>query len=317
MFLRQHRPLLLHYYLTTACQCSCSFCDIHRMPKTRANATDVFQNLAAARKLGAKFVDFTGGEPLLHPNLPEFLNQANKLGFITSVTTNGLLLSDRAEQLKGLIDLPRLSLDGTESIHNTLRGCDSYKTALEGLKKAHEVGLKFDILFTLCRDNQNTLQHVYEVARQSRTVLILDPVFNYFNNDEYRELDGLLAAWQGRPGVYVNRAFLKLRREGGNRVRKPVCKAADAVIVINTDNELVLPCFHKTVDKLLIHGNLLKVWASEAAVKVRDSQGRYDWCEGCTINCYMDPSFCYRLDAYCLLSFYSKARYAYYKYWKQ
>jgi len=41
------------------------------------------------RDNGFLVVYFTGGELTLHPNLIEIVNYANKLGFMTSVTTNG------------------------------------------------------------------------------------------------------------------------------------------------------------------------------------------------------------------------------------
>ena len=34
-----------------------------------------FANLRDAKKAGCRFVDFTGGEPLLHPELPRFLSE--------------------------------------------------------------------------------------------------------------------------------------------------------------------------------------------------------------------------------------------------
>ena len=39
------------------------------------------------------------GEPLLHPLLPRFINRAKEKGFLSMLTTNGSLLSERGEEL--------------------------------------------------------------------------------------------------------------------------------------------------------------------------------------------------------------------------
>jgi MoaA/NifB/PqqE/SkfB family radical SAM enzyme len=276
----------------------------------------VLRNLEEARRLGAKFVDFTGGEPLLFEALPMALRRAKQLGFITSVTTNGLLLAERAPELSGLIDLPRVSLDGTEAIHDRLRGRACYARAIEGLEACRRYKIKADVLFTLCDQNKGEIDRVYEVARSFGAILIVDPVFNYFQNQDYRHLDDQLRPWLAQRGVYVNRAFLRLRQKRGNSRAAPVCHAVDAVIVIDPGNALVLPCFHRQRARVPLEMGLEAAWRGREAAEMRKGQGRLPQCEGCAIHCYMDPSFCYRLDAYFALSLFSKAKYALDKYFR-
>ncbi|OGS34264.1 MAG: hypothetical protein A2293_13675 [Elusimicrobia bacterium RIFOXYB2_FULL_49_7] len=311
MVLFRRKPLLLHYYVTTACQLRCSFCNIPEGSAQTANINEVFYNLKTARRLGARFVDFTGGEPLLFGPLPEALRYANKLGFVTSVTTNGLLLEKRAPELAGLISLPRLSLDGSEAVHDHIRGKASYQAVLAGLAACRRYRIPADIIFTLSAENRNDITHVYEVARAHGAILILDPAFSYFSNPDHRELDVLIREWASRPFVYVNRAFLRLRNRGGNSIREPVCKAVRAAIVIHPNNELLLPCFHHATTRLSLANGLESVWNSAERKGALLQEGRIPACAACTINCYMDPSFCYSMDAYFGLSLYSKIRYAF------
>ena len=69
---------------------------------------DVFMFVEDRCRLDISVIDSTGTDA--------DGKEALKLGFVTSVTTNGLLLADRAEELKGLIRLPRLSLDSAEHL---------------------------------------------------------------------------------------------------------------------------------------------------------------------------------------------------------
>lgn len=103
------KPVLCNYYVTYRCNASCHFCDIWEKPSPYINKTDVNQNLKALKKLGVKVVDFTGGEPLLHNEIHDFLLMAKEMGFITTLTTNGLLYPKKAKQLSGLIDMLHFS----------------------------------------------------------------------------------------------------------------------------------------------------------------------------------------------------------------
>ena len=87
----RHRPVLCNYYVTYRCNAKCSFCDIWEKPSPYITLESVSSNLPALKKLGVKVIDFTGGEPLLHRQMPEILQMAKEMGFITTLTTNALL----------------------------------------------------------------------------------------------------------------------------------------------------------------------------------------------------------------------------------
>ncbi len=103
------KPILCNYYITYRCNAKCAFCDIWKKKSYRespdCSLADVAQNLPLLKKIGVKFIDFTGGEPLLHPALLEMLRRAKRYRFYTSVTTNCLLYPERAKELNRLIDL--------------------------------------------------------------------------------------------------------------------------------------------------------------------------------------------------------------------
>ena len=84
-------PVLCNYYVTYRCNAKCAFCDIWEKPSPYITLADVEANLRDLKRLGVNVIDFTGGEPLLHRQLPDFLALARQMAFITTVTTNGLL----------------------------------------------------------------------------------------------------------------------------------------------------------------------------------------------------------------------------------
>lgn len=311
------KPLLLHYYITTRCNARCSFCTIWREPSTPdASLADVISNLSLAKKAGCRFVDFTGGEPLLNRQLPAFLQAARKNGFITSVTTNCLIFPERVGDLAGLIDLLHFSIDAdTPELHDAIRGRQSFEIVLKSIDLALKNRLFPDLLFTYTNENIGSFEGVYQLGRQKKLIVILDPLFSIDDKDPLTDATHAKAVgYSKRPGVYLNRAHLSLRARGGNKSAAPLCKAVDSTIVILPDNKLALPCFHHRIDFLPIGNNLDKLISGEARKKSAEMQGTYQFCEQCHINCYFDPSYGYLRNRLFLQSMGAKLKYAWWKY---
>jgi MoaA/NifB/PqqE/SkfB family radical SAM enzyme len=298
------KPVLCNYYLTYRCNAKCGFCDIWEQPSPYATPTQVAENLDGLRALGVKIVDFTGGEPLLHRDIGTLLKMAKDRGFITTLTTNGLLYPKKAEEIKGLVDMLHFSLDSPDaSTHDTMRGVACFDFVMESIAKALQLGERPDILFTVFEHNIDDIQRVYEeITRPNNLVLILNPVFQYnglATEDALSpaSLDTLLY-WADLPGVYLNEAFIHLRKDGGNHVANPVCRAASTTLVISPENKLVLPCYHLGIKAFPIEGNLQELYLSAEVQKWVAQEGKLPGCEGCTINCYMQPSFAVEVNKY-------------------
>ncbi len=308
-----NKPVLCNYYVTYRCNAKCSFCDIWEKPSPYITLENAEQNLKDLRRLGVNVIDFTGGEPLLHRELPDLLKLAQDMGFITTVTTNALLYPKMAGKLKGLIDMLHFSLDspiGEE--HNKSRGVPLFDKFLESIQVAKSLGERPDILFTVFSHNIGQIEQVYnEFCLPNKLMLILNPVFEYNDVGSHLSPEDLkeLNVWAGKKLVYLNQGFIELRKDGGNHIDKPVCKAASTTIVISPENELVLPCYHLGLDSLPINNNLYELWNSQPVQELVRLEGKHEKCEGCTVNCYMQPSFATELSKYWLKALPSTLKY--------
>lgn len=319
-----HHPILCNYYLTYRCNAACSFCDIWEKPSPYISINDFRQNLLDLKKLGVKVIDFTGGEPLLHRDLPLFLEESKKMGMITTVTTNALLYPKYAFVLKGLIDMLHFSLDSPdEKEHNESRKVKCFDKVMESIEIAKSIGERPDILFTVFENNVDKIEEVWKnITMPNNLLLIINPVFDYNNlvtNNNLSEKSLKKLIWWGKQKkVYLNEAFVELRKNGGNNVDNPVCKAASSSVVISPENELILPCYHLGIEKFKITGNLFDLYHSDKVQALIKQEGRYDACEGCVINCYMQPSFAVELNKYFWKSLPSTIKYNIIKgTWKQ
>ena len=317
-------PVLCNYYVTYRCNATCSFCDIWERPSPYVTPENVRDNLRDLKKLGVKVVDFTGGEPLLHRQLPELLTEAKQQGFITTLTTNALLYPKYAERLRGLVDMLHFSLDSpVADEHDRSRGVKCFDKVLESIQIARSLGERPDILFTVFERNVHQIKAMYDdVCQPNDLVLILNPVFDYNAVETGDQLSETaleqMTRWGKQKNVYLNDGFITLRRDGGNHIEKPVCRAASTTLVISPENKLVLPCYHLGLKELPINGDLYTLYNSVEVQKLVALEGRLPACEGCAINCYMQPSFAVDVNKYFWSALPSTLKYNWIKgTWKQ
>ena len=314
------KPILCNYYITYRCNLNCSYCDI--VPNAKFNKTvdcsfeKYEKNLSDLKSIGIKFIDFTGGEPLLHNKLNQMLMLAKKRKFKTSVTTNCLLYPEKAEELKGLIDLLHFSLDSlNEKQNDEIRGKHSFSKVMESIAIAKELKERPDLLFTVTEKNLHSIEDMCKFAFDQHLILIVNPVFTYSDQSIITaEMLDYIEQFKNKPFVYMNQALHRLIRTGGNKRAEPRCRAVTSTIVISPENELLLPCFHHYHLSVPIRSNLKKLVNSKIIVDFKKQDGTHPQCEGCTINCYFDPSFLYKIDKYFWLSLKSKIKYGYFKY---
>lgn len=296
-------PILCNYYVTYRCNASCGFCDIWEKPSPYIDPADFERNLKDLKRLGVKVIDFTGGEPLLHREIEYMLKRAKKERFITTLTTNCLLYPKKAEAISGLVDMLHFSLDSSEKEkHDVGRGVACFDSVLESIRIARRLKERPDILFTVFNDNLHEIDQIYQtICIPYNLVLILNPFFEY-NQVAGQSLTSesieQLSQWGKRKHVYLNKAFLRLREAGGNKTSDPVCRAASSTMVISPANRLVLPCYHAGLKEFSLDEGLYKVYYSEEVQKLVQLEGRLPVCEGCVINCYMQPSFAVEMNKY-------------------
>jgi len=316
--------LLCNYYVTYRCNAYCEFCDFADHEKfkysTHAKLSDFKVNVKQLADLGVKFIDLTGGEPLLNRNIVEMTEFAKQHKMQTSITTNSLLYKKYATRLAGKVDLFHFSLDSPDEVeHNKIRKVDCYKSVLESVELAKSLGEFPDILFTVTNDTYKKLPRMHEIAAKRDLVLLVNPVFSYFGNPGLTNeaMDFIEQYIEGKMDVYINPSFLKLRRNGGNHIQDPLCKAVSRVIVISPMNEIVLPCYHFGNETIKIDQPIKQIQEREKYKHYLKNEGKFDFCEGCTVNCYFEPSFAFPTNTYGLASVTSKFKYGYNKLIKQ
>jgi len=109
---------------------------------------------------------FSGGEPLMHPDLLQLVGRTVELGMRAVISTNGTLITkELAGQLNNLgLSYVGISLDGTEATHDRFRGQPgAFAAALQGIRHCQAAGLKVGLRFTINRLNFAEIPAIFDL----------------------------------------------------------------------------------------------------------------------------------------------------------
>lgn len=173
-------PISICWSPIVRCNLSCSMCldDTSVRELGRAHRVRVAETIGASGVLG---VDISGGEPLLLGDLPDLVRTLTQAECGVSVTTNGWHLSRRADELAGVLDAVRVSIDGPSApAHDTWRGHGSFDRAIVGVRAATAAGLPVQVQTVLMRSTGSSLQQLVDLANDigatGLTVLQMLPI---------------------------------------------------------------------------------------------------------------------------------------------
>jgi len=93
-------PVLAHIVPTRRCNLSCTYCNEFDDFSKPVPTAEMKRRIDRLAELGTSIIAFSGGEPLLHPDLDELITHIRKRHAIAGMITNGYLLTaDRIQRL--------------------------------------------------------------------------------------------------------------------------------------------------------------------------------------------------------------------------
>src|SRR5438477_5847869 len=86
-------PLVAHVIPIRRCNLSCTYCNEYDDCSKPVPASVMLERLDRLADLGTTIITFSGGEPLLHPDLDELISHVRSRGVMACLITNGYLLT--------------------------------------------------------------------------------------------------------------------------------------------------------------------------------------------------------------------------------
>lgn len=122
--------------------------------------------------IGMTSVEILGGEPLLHPNLVQFVSNFKSRvphGFCGIVSNGTLVSENKAKTLKDAgLDQLTVSIDGTSAeINDKNRGLNSFNKALRGAQNAMKAGIGVTVAYTVNPYNTKDTPNIFSFAQKN------------------------------------------------------------------------------------------------------------------------------------------------------
>ena len=173
---REGNPWRVVVDLNEACNLKCSYCHIDALfGKDARNSRTLPPSLVGsllqdADQMRVFDVTLTGGEITIMPNLMDYLESVNKLGFTSvQIITNGILLSEGlARELKDAgIGRISISIDGLEAANDKARGERVWRRAWRGMENAVSAGLDVNIISVLGKHNIDNWHELPPILKEA------------------------------------------------------------------------------------------------------------------------------------------------------
>jgi len=157
---------IIHLHPTRLCNLACLHCYSESNPQQRA-ALDpevLSSALAALRSEGYAQVSLSGGEPLVYAPLRTVVERSRALGYRVTMISNGLLVTERMDDVLAQLDGIAISFDGLEETHNALRGRpDAFRRACAAIEHLASKGFPVAAAISLARDSIPELPDLAEL----------------------------------------------------------------------------------------------------------------------------------------------------------
>ena len=165
--------------MTNACKLKCIHCHASGGKKGDELSTEeakiLIDQLAEIPEF--RMLAFTGGEPLVRPDLFELLAYSKALGFTNTIATNATLIDDEtAMRLKqhGVV-IAAVSLDGFNAeTHDMIRGKKGiFDATLEGIRALNKAGILLHINITVMDYNLPELDQMMSLIEELNAGILL------------------------------------------------------------------------------------------------------------------------------------------------
>src|SRR3982751_635703 len=282
--LLDRKPLQCSLYVTDRCNLDCAYCTEYDNSRPHPSLDDLKQWIRKIRELGTMRIALVGGEPLVHPNIVELVRYCRELGFATSLTTNGFLLTRKliAELEDAGLQVMQISVDRMTPSAITKK---SFKTILPKLDYFHDSKISLHITGVICADTLPESQAVLEtgLSRGIPTEVRLvhaDPLHRFRVDRGRREeleafIDSMIERKRRGEKIHTSEAILNYQRSllRGERVEW-TCMAGYKLFFVSAQGKFWI-CSMVHTDKHIMDVTLDDLYANYRKKSCQEGCGVY------------------------------------------
>ena len=238
----------LQWHITHECNLHCAHCyqeDYHCVMPYPEMLAALDKYVAYVKEKGYEGqINLTGGEPLLHPDFFMIASAIRKYGLRLGILTNGTMIdaecAARIAELKPLF--VQVSLDGSEKVHDLIRGAGNFQKALRGIDHLKEAGIKVLVSFTVMQQNYREMKTVAAVCAGHLVDklwwdrVVTDDATQYLTTEQFRSTSLQAARLAKRYSFISNTRALEWIPEGGCGYE---CSAGKRLLILLANGDMM------------------------------------------------------------------------------
>ena len=165
-------PFQVVWDVTYACNLKCKHCyaTAGRLWHDELSTEEAKRAIDIFHRAGVTVLAFSGGEPLVRPDIFELTRYAAGRGIYVAMATNGTLITrERAREMKRAgVQFTQISLDGASAeTHDTFRGIHgAFEKTVAGIKNCVEEGFFVEVSTTVTKTNYREIPDIIQLSEE-------------------------------------------------------------------------------------------------------------------------------------------------------
>ena len=164
---------LIAWEVTRSCNLACKHCrgEAHPEPYPGELSTAEAKALIDTfTQVGNPIIIFTGGDPMIRPDVYELVAYAHSKGLPCAFSPNGTLITpETAKKIKDAgVNRCSISIDGADAAsHDSFRGVPgAFEASMRGIEYLKAAGVPFQINTTVTRNNLTSFKEIFELCER-------------------------------------------------------------------------------------------------------------------------------------------------------
>lgn len=164
---------LIAWEVTRSCNLACKHCraEAHLEPyEGELSTAEAKALIDTFPKVGNPIIIFTGGDPMMRPDVYELMRYATDKGLRCVMSPNGTLITPETAQQMRTAGVQRcsISIDGPDAAsHDEFRGVSgAFDASMRGIEYLKDAGLEFQINTTVTRANLGSFRQIFDLCER-------------------------------------------------------------------------------------------------------------------------------------------------------
>ena len=269
----------------------CYFCSQGECKNNHMDIKLAKKTLKELKKMGVRYITYTGGEPLLYKNIIELVKYGHNLGFTQILVSNLYnMFVGRNEDILDYIDSIGVSFHGQESTYNKIVGNkNAFHILCKNIDRLLKMKKNININYTISKNNSNyeDMKFALEFAKK-RNIRICFGRLNYIGlskEETVIEPDSYLKTINDFKNIYekveVSNCIPACSFNEKYQSFNHGCGAGISMISINSNGDVTLCPSSKIVLGNVRKQKISRIWYSTYLKKFRNMKYLSNSCRIC------------------------------------